>query len=57
MFSGQREISSSLTAFGADPSAALSYAIVLHALNFVPVVATGLLASWLVLWRPRPAEA
>jgi uncharacterized protein (TIRG00374 family) len=47
----------SLVAFGADPSVALSYAIVLHALNFLPVVLTGLLASWLVLWRPRDAGA
>jgi CRISPR-associated DxTHG motif protein len=39
-----------------EPSTALSYAILLHGLNFLPVVATGLVASWLVLWRPREAR-
>ena len=41
-----------LDAYGVDKSAALSYALVLHALNFVPFVLVGL---WLVRglrWRP-----
>jgi uncharacterized protein (TIRG00374 family) len=42
-----------LDAYGVDESAALSYALVLHALNFLPFVAIGVVLVRTVGWRQR----
>jgi uncharacterized protein (TIRG00374 family) len=46
----EASVQASLVAYGISPSAALSYALVLHALNFFPVILMGLAASW---WLSR----
>ena len=44
---------SSLIAAGVPAGAALSFALVLHGINFVPICLTGVLASWGTILRPR----
>ena len=48
-----------LGAYGVDPSVALSYALVLHALNLAPLFALGLGALvWRRAgWKRRPRQA
>ena len=48
-------VQASLVALGISSSTALSYALVLHAVNFLPISLTGLLAGWGYLTRPAPA--
>jgi glycosyltransferase 2 family protein len=43
----------SLIAFGVDASTALSFALVLHALNLIPLSITGAFAAWATLFRRR----
>lgn len=45
----------SLIAFGVSASTALSYALVLHAVNFFPIIVVGLVASW-IMGRSAPHE-
>src|SRR5262249_34797077 len=42
----EASVQASLVAFGMTASSALSFALVLHAVNFFPVIALGLGASW-----------
>jgi len=42
----EASVQAALVAFGISASAALSYALLLHAVNFFPVIAIGAIASW-----------
>jgi uncharacterized protein (TIRG00374 family) len=44
----EASVQAALVAFGVSGSVALSYALVLHAANFFPIILVGLLASWLM---------
>ena len=46
-------VQASLVAVAVSASTALSFALVLHAINFVPICLTGVLASWGTLLGPR----
>ena len=46
-------VQASLVAEGVTASTALSFALILHAINFVPICLTGVLASWGTLLGPR----
>jgi glycosyltransferase 2 family protein len=51
----EASVQAALVAYGVNASTALSYAIVLHAVNFFPVILVGLVCSW---WLGRhPAHA
>ncbi|HWH44546.1 MAG TPA: lysylphosphatidylglycerol synthase transmembrane domain-containing protein [Thermoleophilaceae bacterium] len=51
----EASVQAALVAYGVSKSAALSYALVLHAVNFFPVILSGVVAlSW--LGRRAPAE-
>ena len=50
-------VQASLVAVGATTSTALSFAIVLHAVNFIPISLTGLVAGWGYLTRTPEAPA
>jgi uncharacterized protein (TIRG00374 family) len=50
-------VQASLVAVGVTASTALSFALVLHAINFVPICLTGVLASWGTLLGPRSEAA
>jgi uncharacterized protein (TIRG00374 family) len=51
-------VQASLVAFGASAGSALSFALVLHAVNFLPVSITGVLASWSYVASPgTPSRA
>jgi glycosyltransferase 2 family protein len=50
-------VQASLVALGVTASTALSFALVLHAINFVPICLTGVLASWGTLLGPRSEHA
>jgi uncharacterized protein (TIRG00374 family) len=45
----EASVQAPLVAYGVAASPALSYAIVLHAANFLPIILTGIVASWLML--------
>ncbi|HEX8854557.1 MAG TPA: lysylphosphatidylglycerol synthase transmembrane domain-containing protein [Thermoleophilaceae bacterium] len=44
----EASVQASLVAFGVSHSTALSYALVLHAINFFPIILVGIAASWLM---------
>jgi uncharacterized protein (TIRG00374 family) len=48
----EASVQASLVAFGISASTALSFAVVLHAVNIVPVVLLGLVAGWWVGRQP-----
>jgi glycosyltransferase 2 family protein len=50
-------VQASLVAVGVTASTALSFALVLHAINFLPICLTGALASWGTLLGPRRENA
>ena len=50
-------VQASLVALGVTASTALSFALVLHAIYFVPICLTGVLASWGTLLGPRSEHA
>lgn len=49
-------VQSSLVAVSVSASTALSFALVLHAINFVPICLTGVLASWGTILGPRRSD-
>jgi uncharacterized protein (TIRG00374 family) len=48
----EASVQAALVAFGVSASTALSYALVLHAVNFFPIIAVGAIASWMMGSRP-----
>jgi uncharacterized protein (TIRG00374 family) len=52
----EASVQAPLVALGTPAGPALSYAIALHAVNFFPVVLTGIVAAWLMARRPSAAE-
>jgi glycosyltransferase 2 family protein len=48
----EASIQAALIAYGISASAALSYAVVLHAINFLPVMLIGAASSWWIACRP-----
>ena len=55
----EASIQAALIAYGVSASTALSYAVVLHAINFLPIIAIGLASSWWIARHPagaRPPE-
>jgi uncharacterized protein (TIRG00374 family) len=48
----EASIQAALVAFGVSASVALSFALVLHAVNFLPIIVVGGLASWLMGKKP-----
>jgi hypothetical protein len=53
----EASVQASLVAFGVSRSDALSYALTLHAVNFLPVILIGLIASWAMGARPAARRA
>jgi glycosyltransferase 2 family protein len=52
----EASVQAALVAFGVSASTALSYALVLHAVNFFPIIAVGAIASWVMGSRPPHAR-
>jgi glycosyltransferase 2 family protein len=55
----EASIQAALIAYGVSASTALSYAVVLHAINFLPIILIGAVSSWWITRhpaRPRPSE-
>lgn len=56
----EASVQASLVAFGVPASAALAYAIALHAVNFFPIILSGAAAAWLLArqsgTRPSPRQ-
>jgi uncharacterized protein (TIRG00374 family) len=48
----EASIQAALVAYGVSASVALSFALVLHAVNFLPIIVVGGLASWLMGKKP-----
>jgi uncharacterized protein (TIRG00374 family) len=48
----EASIQAALIAYGVSASTALSYAVVLHAINFLPVILIGAASSWWIAYRP-----
>jgi glycosyltransferase 2 family protein len=48
----EASIQAALVAYGVSKSTALSFALVLHAVNFLPIIVVGGLASWLMGRQP-----
>jgi glycosyltransferase 2 family protein len=52
----EASVQAALIAYGVSASTALSYAIVLHAVNFFPVILVGLVSSWWISRHPAHAR-
>jgi len=48
----EASIQAALIAYGVSASTALSYAVVLHAINFLPIILMGAAASWWIARHP-----
>jgi glycosyltransferase 2 family protein len=52
----EASIQAALIAYGISASSALSYAVVLHAINFLPVMLIGAASAWWIACRPAHAR-
>ncbi|MGH2955812.1 MAG: lysylphosphatidylglycerol synthase transmembrane domain-containing protein [Solirubrobacterales bacterium] len=52
----EASIQAALIAYGISASSALSYAVVLHAINFVPIMLIGAASAWWIACRPAHAR-
>jgi uncharacterized membrane protein YbhN (UPF0104 family) len=48
----EASVQAALIAYGISPSVGLSYAVVLHAVNFFPIILLGMVCSWWVGRHP-----
>jgi uncharacterized membrane protein YbhN (UPF0104 family) len=48
----EASIQAALIAYGVSASTALSYAVVLHAINFLPLILIGAASAWWIAYRP-----
>ena len=52
----EASIQAALIAYGVSASEALSYAVVLHAINFLPIIVIGAASSWWIARHPASAR-
>jgi hypothetical protein len=52
----EASIQAALIAYGVSASTALSYAVVLHAINFLPIIVIGIASSWWIARHPASAR-
>jgi uncharacterized protein (TIRG00374 family) len=52
----EASIQAALISYGVGASSALSYAVVLHAINFLPIMLIGAASSWWIACRPAHAR-